>query len=55
MDIEEMIEQAYYRHPKPEEIFEEPWDELVDPKQFYSDLTRGASLNTRQGRENKFS
>ena len=43
MDIEEMIEQAYYRHPKPEEIFEEPWDELVDPKQFYSDLTRGAS------------
>lgn len=43
MDIEEMIEQAYYRHPKPEEIFEEPWDELVDPKQFYSDLTKGAS------------
>lgn len=43
MDIEEMIEHAYYRHPKPEEIFEEPWDELVDPKQFYSDLTRGAS------------
>lgn len=43
MDIEEMIEQAYYRHPKPEEIFEEPWEELVDPKQFYSDLTRGAS------------
>lgn len=43
MDIEEMIEQAYYRHPKPKEIFEEPWDELVDPKQFYSDLTRGAS------------
>lgn len=43
MDIEEMIEQAYYRHPNPEEIFEEPWDELVDPKQFYSDLTRGAS------------
>lgn len=43
MDIEEMIEQAYYRHPKPEDIFEEPWDELVDPKQFYSDLTRGAS------------
>ena len=43
MNIEEMIEQAYYRHPKPEEIFEEPWDELVDPKQFYSDLTKGAS------------
>ena len=43
MDIEEMIEQAYYRHPKPEEIFEAPWDELVDPKQFYSDLTKGAS------------
>ena len=43
MDIEEMIEQAYYRHPKPEEIFEEPWDELVDPKQFYSDLTKGTS------------
>lgn len=43
MDIEEMIEQAYYRHPKQEEIFEEPWDELVDPKQFYSDLTKGAS------------
>ena len=43
MDIEEMIEQAYYRHPKPEEIFEKPWDELVDPKQFYSDLTKGTS------------
>lgn len=43
MDIDEMIEQAYYRHPNPEEIFEEPWDILVDPKWFYDELTKGTS------------
>ena len=52
MDFEEMVEQAAVRHPKPEDIFEKPWDKLVDPKTFFDKLTSNASKeyksNTRK-------
>lgn len=52
MDFEEMVEQAAVRHPKPEDIFEKPWDKLVDPKTFFDKLTSNASkeykTNTRK-------
>ena len=52
MDFEEMVEQAAVRHPKPEDIFEKPWDKLVDPKTFFDKLTSNASkeykANTRK-------
>ena len=46
--MEGMIEQAADRNPKPEDFFEQPWDDLVDPNRFFKEITRNISKDAVQ-------
>lgn len=46
--MEGMIEQAADRNPKPEDFFEQPWDDLVDPNRFFKEITSSISKDAIQ-------
>lgn len=46
--MEGMIEQAADRNPKPEDFFEQPWDDLVDPNRFFKEITSNISKDAVQ-------
>ena len=52
-DIDYMIEVARSNHPTPRDIFQTPWDYLVDPTEFFNELTKNASPDYRRKARNR--
>lgn len=52
-DIDYMIEVARSNHPTPRDIFQTPWDYLVDPTEFFNEITKNASPDYRRKARNR--
>ena len=52
-DMDYMIEVARSNHPTPRDVFQTPWDYLVDPAEFFNEITKNASPDYRRKARNR--